>query len=77
MYFLYSDEQIEEKNEVLRNMNKKFVPGIVIINGTKIKFTQISKNSTISRFADTKVVASGDLDKIEYTRPTSEPLGGN
>ena len=35
-YFLYSDEQIKEKNKVLGRTGKKFVPGTISINGKYI-----------------------------------------
>ena len=41
MYFLYSDEQIAEKNNILSSTGKKFVPGTVVVNGKRTKFTQL------------------------------------
>lgn len=69
MYFLYSEEQINEKNKVLARANKKFEPGTIAINGRKVKFTQLSTSPTLSRFVDTKIVATGDPTSFTYTEP--------
>ena len=76
-YFLYSDEQIKEKNKILARASKKFVPGTVVINGTRKKFTQLSDSPTISRFVDCKVVASGDESNFTYTMPSTTTIRGN
>ena len=71
-YFLYSDEQIKEKNKVLGRTGKKFVPGTISINGKKAKFTQISDNDDINRFSDVTIVASGELSDFVYTMPRAK-----
>ncbi len=71
-YFLYSDEQIAEKNKILGKSGKCFVPGVVIKNGKRVKYTQLSDSADMSRFADTKVIASGELSSFTYTKPTSQ-----
>jgi hypothetical protein len=76
-YFLYSDEQIEEKNNVLAQTGRKFVPGVVSVGSSKIKFTQLSDKPTIDRFVDTKIVASGELSDFSYTLPSSESKRGD
>jgi hypothetical protein len=38
MYFLYSDEQVKEKNKALERAGKRFVPGTIVVNGKKRKF---------------------------------------
>ena len=73
-YFLYSDEQIEEKNKVLAKTFKKFSPGIVTVGNRKEKFTQLSDKPDIPRFVDTKVVAYGDLKNFAYKMPENIPL---
>ncbi|MBR6289161.1 MAG: hypothetical protein IKR19_07500 [Acholeplasmatales bacterium] len=69
VYFLYSDEQIEEKNKILLKTGKKFLPGNVVVNGKRVKFTQIHSSATMLRFVDTKIVASGELSSFTYTEP--------
>lgn len=71
MYFLYSEEQINEKNKILSKSAKKFSPGTVIVNGKRMKFTQLSSSPTMPRFVDTKVIASGELSNFTYTEPGS------
>lgn len=77
MYFLYSDEQITEKNKILKSLSKRFVPGIVIYNGEKRQFTQMSEDPTIERFVDCRIVAEGDEDILQYSKPTSEFINNN
>lgn len=74
-YFLYSDEQIKEKNEVLSKTGKEFEPGTVVVNGTRKKFTQMSDSDTLSRFVDTKVVAKGYINTMTFTMPSSKRKG--
>lgn len=68
-YFLFSAEQLNQKNEILKKVGKAFEPGIVVVNGTRKKFTQISDTATMDKFIDTVVVAQGDVDKLTYTKP--------
>ena len=69
MYFLYSREQITEKNKVLSPQGKKFKPGIVIINNRRVEFTQLSSSPDMPRFIDTKIIASGEVSSFTYTLP--------
>ena len=69
MYFLYSREQFDEKNQILSKSNKEFIPGYVVVGGIKKEFTIMSKNSTIPRYIDTKIVASGELKDFTYEQP--------
>ena len=72
-YFLYSDEQIKEKNLILARTGKTFVPGVITQNGKRVKFTQLSDKPDIGkRFSDVKVIASGELSNFTYTMPTTE-----
>ena len=76
-YFLYSDEQIKEKNEVMAKAGKYFIPGYVAINGNRVKFTQLSDSPTIPRFVDTKIVAKGELKDFTFTEPSFSIKRGN
>lgn len=67
-YFLYSSEQLKFRKAVEEKMGKKFRVGHVIVNGAKKPFTELS-SSPISRFADAKIVASGDDTTMKYTLP--------
>lgn len=70
-YFLYSEEQIDEKNKILARSGKTFVPGTVTVSGKRMQFTQLSDTPTISRFVDTKIIAKGELSKFTYILPTT------
>ena len=76
-YFLYSDEQIKEKNAILARSDKEFVPGIVTMNGKKVKYSQLSDTAAMPRFVDTKVIASGELNDFTYTLPQTVPKRGS
>lgn len=70
-YFLYSDLQIAEKNTILAKTSKEFVPGIVTMNGKRLRFTQLSDTPKMERFIDTKIVASGDSNEMTYIMPST------
>jgi hypothetical protein len=72
MYFLYSDEQVKEKNKALERAGKRFVPGTIVVNGKKKMFSQLSSPNTLQRFVDTKVIAEGDPKNFIYTDPKME-----
>ena len=73
-YFLYSNEQLEEKNKILAKTSKKYAPGYVIINNRKEPFTQLSDTQTIPRFVDTRIVAMGELKDFVYKMPETVAL---
>lgn len=72
MYFLYSREQFDEKNEILAKSNKEFVPGSVIVNGIRKEFTTLSSKPEIPRYIDTRIIAQGELKDFTYTKPKTE-----
>ena len=73
VYFVYSGEQIKEKNEVLKNRKKKFICGTVVVNGQRKQFSQIVTSiSQMSRYVDTKVVCEGILGDFTYNKPSQE-----
>ena len=69
-YFLYSDMQIKEKDKILNNKGYRFIPGIVVVNGKRQQYTQISDTPTLDRFIDTKIVhQTENLSDVTYTSP--------
>ncbi len=76
-YFLYSDEQLEEKNKILSKNSKRFMPGTVVVDGVRKKYTQLSTNPSMSRFVDTQLIASGELSTFTYEPPTNISAEGN
>lgn len=66
IYFLYSEQQFKERTAVEQSMSRVFNPGTVIINGRKVKYTEISKKQS-NRYPDCKVVAEGYKSKMNYT----------
>lgn len=78
VYFLHSDEQIKEKNNILANCGKQFVPGTVTVQGKRTTFTQISNSPIIDRFIDTKVIATfNSIDEATYIAPTTTVIRGD
>lgn len=70
VYFFYSDEQIKEKNEILKSSSKKFVEGVVVVNGKRQKYSQLTTNKNVmSRYVDAYVVCEGILGDQTYTLP--------
>lgn len=76
-YFLYSDEQVKEKNEILSSTGKSFECGTVVVNGSRKKFSQMSTEPTMDRFIDTVIVAEGDKDSFIYSMPKNIKKRGN
>ena len=73
VYFVYSGEQIKEKNSILKPRNKKFKCGTVVVNGQRKEFTQIvTKLSQMSRYVDTRIICEGVLGDFTYNNPTEE-----
>jgi hypothetical protein len=72
VYFLYSEEQIKEKNNILNKVGKKFVPGSVYIGMSRKMFTQISDKDSMEQYIDTKVVAKGYKNQMKFDLPRNE-----
>ena len=66
VYFLYSEQQRAERTRIEKSMSRIFNPGVVVVNGKRENFTEISKNPT-NRYPDCKVVAQGIKSKMVYT----------
>lgn len=72
VYFLYSEEQVKERNRILEKQGKIFVPGTVYVGMSRIPFSQMSEKDTLPRFIDTKVVAKGYQNQMKYNLPTNK-----
>lgn len=66
VYFLYSETQEKERNTIENKLGRVFVPGVVVVNGQRNYFTELSRKNT-NRYADTKVVAEGWRSKMTFT----------
>ena len=76
-YFIYSEQQMNEKNEILDKIGKRFKLGVVAVNGVRKNFTQLSIKPTLDRYFDAEIVAEGEIDTFVYTMPTSIKKRGN
>jgi hypothetical protein len=72
VYFLYSEEQLKERNNILAKQGKQFVPGTVYVGMSRIAFTQMSERNKLERFIDTKIVAEGYKNQMKYDLPTNK-----
>lgn len=70
-YFLFSRQQMEFRKDIEYKQGRKFKPGIVIVNGVRKVFTEMSDYKQ-SRYSDAEVVAYGDITKIRYIMPKGE-----
>lgn len=75
VYFLYSEEQVKERNEILAKESKEFVPGTVYIGTRRVLFSQLSETDNIDRFIDTKIVAKGYKNQMKFTMPRNKKKG--
>lgn len=66
VYFLYSETQKKEREEIEKKMSRTFNVGTVVINGRKKSFTEMAKKSS-NRYPDCKVIAEGYKSKITFT----------
>ena len=69
VYFLYSEEQIKEKNTILEKTGKVFIPGSVYIGMSRKLFTQLSDKDYMDTYIDTKVVAKGYKNQMKFDMP--------
>ena len=69
VYFLYSEEQLKEKNEILKKVGKVFVPGTVYVGMSRKSFTQLRDKNNIEPYIDTKVVAKGYKKEMKFELP--------
>ena len=72
VYFLYSEEQIKERNRILEGQGKVFVPGTVYVGMSRIKFSQMSDKDHLDRFIDTKIVAKGYRKQMKFEMPKTK-----
>ena len=68
-YFLFSQLYNEERDATEKKFGKQFVPGTVLVNGSKKEFSFISDTPTNNRYSDIRVVAKGDIEQMKYTKP--------
>lgn len=72
VYFLYSEEQVKERNKILEKQGKVFVPGTVYVGMSRLSFSQMSEKDSIPRFIDTKVVAKGYENQMKFDMPVNK-----
>lgn len=68
VYFLYSEQQKINRNNVESKLSRTFVPGKVIVNGLRKEYTEMSTRNT-NPFSDVKLIAEGWKSIMKYTEP--------
>lgn len=66
VYFLYSETQLKEREEIEKKMSRAFNVGTVVVNGRRKNFTEMARKSS-NRYPDCKVVAEGLKSKMTFT----------
>lgn len=76
-YFLYSEEQLQERNKILSKQGKEFIPGTVYVGNKRLEYTQMSDKATIDRFIDTQIVAKMQgTTRLKYSTPKTQKKKG-
>lgn len=66
-YFVYSQDQKNELFNVLKSAKRPKL-GTVVVNGVAKEYTDIIVDMKKARFADTILVAKGDIRKMKFTK---------
>ena len=76
-YFLFSMDYVNDKNAVYDKVNKVMVLGTVNYNGSKREFAALSSTPSLGKYTDVRVVAQGDITKMQYTMPRTKAKRSN
>lgn len=76
VYFVYSTTYVKERNEIENKMGKVFVPGTVVVNGSRNEYSFITEMLDYNRYPDLRVIAEGNLNTFTYTNSYSKPKRG-
>ena len=76
-YFLFSMDYVNDKNAVYDKVNKVMVLGTVNYNGSKREYAALSTVPTLGKYTDVRVVAQGDITKMQYTKPRTKAKRSN
>ncbi len=78
VYFMYSFEHIQKRDEVDAKLGRRFVCGTVVVKGTKKKYSYMSTDKTfLNQYPDAKIIAEGYKKQMTFTECDSELRGGN
>lgn len=76
-YFLFSMDQVKDKNKIYDKVNKTMVLGTVFYNGVRKEFSALSTTPTLNKYTDVRIVAQGDITKMQYTMPRAKSKRSN
>lgn len=69
-YFVQSKEQMDKMREINAKMSKRIIFGTVTVNGSAKVYSDIVTDFNKCRYADSVLIAEGDIRKIKYTNPS-------
>ena len=67
-YFMFSTEQFNHIKNTEQAFGHNYTPGKVLSKGNFKRYTEILDDPKNSRYSDAKVVASGDIEQMTYTK---------
>ena len=79
VYFLYSKEHIDKRNEVEATLGRRFVCGTVVANMKRKKFSYMgtSTSNFMKQYPDAKIIAQGIKTNFTYENPSVVNKKGN
>ena len=70
--FVFSQQQKDEITKIeTANGGSKPTFGTVVVRGVAKTYTEILNSSRTSRYADARVLITGDIRNITYTNPSA------
>lgn len=69
LYFIFSEEQKALRKGIEEKMSRNFVPGTVIVNGVRHRYTEMNTTGKL-KYPDSRIVASG-LQSVMMFTPVS------
>ena len=78
LYFLYSVEHINMRNEIEGALGRKFDCGTIVVNGKKKKYSYVStsKDAFLKNYPDAKLIAEGYTKNLNFTECSSSVRRG-
>lgn len=79
LYFMYSVEHVNKRNEVESALGRRFECGTVVKSGRKAKFSYVGTSKTffLKEYPDAKIIAEGYKKNMVYEEPSIVNKRGN
>lgn len=66
-YFVFSKNQLDVFTKLNDKLGKPTVTPVVFVAGKRKQYTEMLKDHTKCRYSDYKIVAAGDIRKMQFT----------